>query len=56
MEMYGGVLIKLYVMESDIATMGMTWKGNKTLIDSVGKPDIDAAIKIVWEKILALML
>ena len=36
--------------------MGVTKEADKSLIDSAGKLALDAAIKIVQEKILALIL
>ena len=55
-ETYNGTFSKLCVIESKLATARVSQGGNKTLTESANKQELDAAIKIAWEKILTLML
>ena len=55
-ETYGGVFVKPYMIEVKLRIAGVTKDGNKTVLHLTDKDELDKAIKIAREKILAAML
>ena len=56
METYDGTFFKPRIVEGGLAITGVAQDGDRTLLDSAIKPELDGAIKIVREKILVLVL
>ena len=55
-ETYSGTFAEPCAIKSKLAIAVVAQDNDKTLSESADKQELDAAIKIAWEKILALML